>query len=152
MAVDATGIVTREIRIEGPPGDGVRVPHRPGAATALEGDGGRARSATRRGLPRRRHPRTVRGECGECASRSCRSPRRLSCGFEEPDETVPPGASTAEVTLTPDGNSTILRLVHRDLLEPSRSQHDKTRTKPSAGLEPATPSVPWTIRPQIAVF
>ena len=69
-------------------------------------------------------------------------PRRLSCGFEEPDETVPPGASTAEVTLTPDGNSTILRLVHRDLLEPSRSQHDKTRTKPSAGLEPATPSLP----------
>jgi Activator of Hsp90 ATPase homolog 1-like protein len=67
----------------------------------------------------------------------------LTCGFEERDETVPPGASTVEVTLTPDGNGTILRLVHRDLPEPSRSQHDKTRTKPSAGLEPATPSLPW---------
>ena len=42
---------------------------------------------------------------------------------------MPPGASTAEVTLTPDGNSTILRLVHRDLPEPSHSQHDKTENE-----------------------
>ena len=45
-------------------------------------------------------------------------------GFEEPDASVAPGASTVEVTLTPDGDATVLRLVHRDLPEPSRAQHD----------------------------
>ena len=28
---------------------------------------------------------------------------------------VPPGSSTVEVTLTPDGDATVLHLVHRDL-------------------------------------
>jgi uncharacterized protein YndB with AHSA1/START domain len=45
-------------------------------------------------------------------------------GFEEPGATVAPGSSTVEVTLTPDGAGTLLRLEHRDLPEPSRAQHD----------------------------
>jgi uncharacterized protein YndB with AHSA1/START domain len=39
-------------------------------------------------------------------------------GWEGEDSAVAPGSSTVEVTLTPDGEHTILRLVHRDL--PSR--------------------------------
>ena len=46
-------------------------------------------------------------------------------GFEEPGAAVPPAASTVEITLTPDGDGTVLRLVHRDLPEPTRAQHDK---------------------------
>jgi uncharacterized protein YndB with AHSA1/START domain len=38
---------------------------------------------------------------------------------------VPPGSSTVEVTLTPDGDGTIVRLVHRDLPEETRDVHAK---------------------------
>jgi len=36
---------------------------------------------------------------------------------------VAPGSSTVEITLTPDGTDTIVRLVHRDLPEAERAQH-----------------------------
>src|SRR5438132_10981123 len=36
-------------------------------------------------------------------------------GWEGEGSPVPPGASTVEVTFVPDGNETIVRLVHRDL-------------------------------------
>ena len=36
-------------------------------------------------------------------------------GFEEESVGVPPGTSTVEVTLTADGDGTLVRLVHRDL-------------------------------------
>jgi uncharacterized protein YndB with AHSA1/START domain len=36
-------------------------------------------------------------------------------GFAEPDVGVPPGSSVVDVTLTPEGGGTRLRLVHRDL-------------------------------------
>jgi len=36
---------------------------------------------------------------------------------------VPPGSSTVEITLTPDGDGTIVRLVHRDLPEEARAKH-----------------------------
>jgi uncharacterized protein YndB with AHSA1/START domain len=64
---------------------------------------------------------TVRGEFVEVVPHS-----RVvfTWGFEEPDATVPPGMSTVEVTLMPDGEGTLLRLVHRDLPEPSSAQHD----------------------------
>jgi uncharacterized protein YndB with AHSA1/START domain len=44
-------------------------------------------------------------------------PRRVvfSWGWEMPGDPVPPGASTVEVTLTPDNGGTHLRLVHRGL-------------------------------------
>src|SRR5438132_1016665 len=42
----------------------------------------------------------------------------------EGDDSVPPGSSTVEVTLTPDGDGTHLRLVHRGLLTAAmREQH-----------------------------
>ena len=52
-------------------------------------------------------------------------PRRVvfTWGWEGNDD-VPPGSSTVEVTLTPDGEATILRLVHRDLPEEQRAEHD----------------------------
>ena len=44
-------------------------------------------------------------------------PRRLvlSWGWEAPGDATPPGASRVEVTLTPDGDGTILRLRHTGL-------------------------------------
>ncbi len=36
---------------------------------------------------------------------------------------VPPGSSTVEITLTPDGDGTIVRLVHRDLPDEARDKH-----------------------------
>src|SRR4029453_8897042 len=52
-------------------------------------------------------------------------PRRVvfTWGWEGNDD-VPPGSSTVEVTLMPDGEATILRLVHRDLPEEQRAEHD----------------------------
>jgi uncharacterized protein YndB with AHSA1/START domain len=42
----------------------------------------------------------------------------------EGDDSVPPGSSTLEVTLTPDGDGTHVRLVHRGLLTAAmREQH-----------------------------
>lgn len=45
------------------------------------------------------------------------APRRIvfTWGWEMPGDPVPPGASTVEVTLTPDGDDTIVRLVHHGL-------------------------------------
>jgi uncharacterized protein YndB with AHSA1/START domain len=45
-------------------------------------------------------------------------------GFENPDVGLPPGASTVEITLAPDGDGTRLHLVHRDLPEDQRAPHD----------------------------
>ena len=42
----------------------------------------------------------------------------------EGNDAVPPGSSTVEVMLTPDGEATILRLAHRDLPEEQRAEHD----------------------------
>ncbi len=42
----------------------------------------------------------------------------------EGNEAVPPGSSTVEVTLTPDGEATILRLLHRGLPEEQRAEHE----------------------------
>jgi uncharacterized protein YndB with AHSA1/START domain len=36
-------------------------------------------------------------------------------GWEDPDLHIPPGSTTVEVTLTPDGDGTHVRLVHRGL-------------------------------------
>jgi uncharacterized protein YndB with AHSA1/START domain len=46
-------------------------------------------------------------------------------GFENEGEAVRPGASTVEVTLEPDGDGTRLRLVHRNLPESERADHDE---------------------------
>jgi len=41
----------------------------------------------------------------------------------EGDPDVPPGSSTVEVTLTSDGDATVLRLVHRDLPAGQGAKH-----------------------------
>jgi Activator of Hsp90 ATPase homolog 1-like protein len=53
-------------------------------------------------------------------------PRRIvfSWGWELPGNPVPPGSSTVEVDLEPDGDATVGRLTHRGLrLPPVRDQH-----------------------------
>jgi len=44
-------------------------------------------------------------------------------GGKEGSSPVPPGSSTVEITLTPDGDGTIVGLVHRDLPEEERDKH-----------------------------
>jgi uncharacterized protein YndB with AHSA1/START domain len=51
-------------------------------------------------------------------------PRRLVISWGHAgSERLPPGASTVEVTLTPDGDGTIVRVEHRDLPELEAEQH-----------------------------
>jgi uncharacterized protein YndB with AHSA1/START domain len=47
-------------------------------------------------------------------------PRRVvfTWGWEGDFAATPPGSTTVEITLTPDGDATIVRLVHRDLPTP----------------------------------
>ena len=44
-------------------------------------------------------------------------------GWEEPGFPIAPGASTVEILLTPDGDRTLLHLIHRDLPEAVRESH-----------------------------
>jgi uncharacterized protein YndB with AHSA1/START domain len=53
-------------------------------------------------------------------------PRRVvfTWGWEAGGAEPAPGASTVEITLTPDGDTTVVRLVHSDLPEAERGPHD----------------------------
>jgi uncharacterized protein YndB with AHSA1/START domain len=66
-------------------------------------------------------PYCMRGEFVEVSP-----PSRVvfTWGFENPEVGIRPGGSTVEVTLTPDGDGTRLRLVHRELPESERDSHD----------------------------
>jgi uncharacterized protein YndB with AHSA1/START domain len=44
-------------------------------------------------------------------------------GWEGTDQSVPPGSSTVEVVLVPDGDGTLVRLSHRDLPVVTRDEH-----------------------------
>ena len=44
-------------------------------------------------------------------------------GWEGKDSAVPPGSSTVEVTLTPDGDGTVVRLLHRGLSAEAATEH-----------------------------
>lgn len=44
-------------------------------------------------------------------------------GWEGEDNPVPPGTSTVEITLVPQGEETLVRLIHRDLPEQARAPH-----------------------------
>ena len=46
----------------------------------------------------------------------------FSWGWEGAGSTLPPGASTVEILLIPDGDGTIVRLKHRDLPSPESVQ------------------------------
>jgi uncharacterized protein YndB with AHSA1/START domain len=45
-------------------------------------------------------------------------------GWEGEGMPVPPGSSTVEITLTPENDKTLVRLVHRDLPVEARESHD----------------------------
>jgi uncharacterized protein YndB with AHSA1/START domain len=47
-------------------------------------------------------------------------------GWEGEESTVPPGSSTVEVTLTPAGERTTVRLIHRDLPSPEHADSHTT--------------------------
>ncbi len=47
----------------------------------------------------------------------------LTWGWEAPGDPTPPGASTVEVTLIPDGDGTILRLRHSGLIAEAVTGH-----------------------------
>jgi uncharacterized protein YndB with AHSA1/START domain len=63
----------------------------------------------------------MRGEVVEVST-----PNRIvfTWGFENDNREVRPGSSTIEVTLEPRDGGTWLRLVHRDLPESERGDHD----------------------------
>jgi uncharacterized protein YndB with AHSA1/START domain len=44
-------------------------------------------------------------------------------GWDEPDHPIPAGSTKVEITLTPDGNKTRVRLVHRGLPDDAVSDH-----------------------------
>jgi uncharacterized protein YndB with AHSA1/START domain len=50
------------------------------------------------------------------------------------DSPTPPGSSTVEVTLEPDGDGTLLRFVHRDVHESERADYEKGWTRPLGRL------------------
>lgn len=54
-------------------------------------------------------------------------PKRVSFtwGWEAQEASTPPGSSTVEIILTPEGDATIVRLVHRDL--PTQQSADSHR-------------------------
>jgi uncharacterized protein YndB with AHSA1/START domain len=53
-------------------------------------------------------------------------PRRVvfTWGWEGEGNAVPPGSSTVEIDLAPEGDGTLVHLVHRDLPEDERGQHE----------------------------
>jgi uncharacterized protein YndB with AHSA1/START domain len=44
-------------------------------------------------------------------------------GWEGDDHPVPVGSTTVEITLTPDGSGTLVRLAHRGLADPATDDH-----------------------------
>ncbi len=58
-------------------------------------------------------------------------------GWEDAGNPVPPGSSTVEVTLIPDGDGTIVRLRHMDLPEAARKPHTEGWTHFMARLTAA---------------
>jgi uncharacterized protein YndB with AHSA1/START domain len=121
VAIDASGVVEREIRIDARPETVFGFLTDP--ALMLRWKGIEADLEPRPGGIYRVvvSPRsTIRGEYVVVEP-----PRRVvfTWGVEGSDGMLPPGASTVEVTLTPDGDGTLLRLVHRDLPESERELH-----------------------------
>jgi uncharacterized protein YndB with AHSA1/START domain len=121
VSPEESGVVAREVRIDARP------------ETVFEFFTDPAKLLRWKGLEATLEPRpggvyhvvvnarsTVRGEFVEVTP-----PSRVvfTWGFEGPDGLLPAGASTVEVTLTPDGDGTLLRLVHRDLPATAREQH-----------------------------
>lgn len=73
-------------------------------------------------------------------------------GWEGKGASVPPSSTTVEVTLTPDGEGTLVNLVHRDLPEAAVGPHAEgwdhylPRLEVTAGGGDAGPD-PWVTAP-----
>jgi uncharacterized protein YndB with AHSA1/START domain len=63
-------------------------------------------------------------------------PRRVvfTWGWEKGGPPMAPGSSTVEVTLTPDGDDTVVRLIHRDIPVPFLESHSAGWTEHFAVL------------------
>ena len=46
-------------------------------------------------------------------------------GWDEPNHPIPPGSTTVEITLHPEGSKTLVRLVHRGLPDDAVSDHTR---------------------------
>ena len=124
MAQDDSSVIERQIRIAAPPervfefftdpqkmlqwlGQEVTVDVRPGGLIRIDHNG--------RDIARGEFLEVVPG-------------RRLvfTWGWEAGgDSSVPPGSTTVEVSLVPDGDGTIVRLRHRNLPAASREMYDR---------------------------
>jgi uncharacterized protein YndB with AHSA1/START domain len=148
---EATSIV-REVRIEASPetvfpfftdpekmvrwkGVEAELRPEPGGAYRVDVDGGR---------------HVVRGEYVEVDP-----PRRVvfTWGWESEETLVPPGTSTVEVELVPEGDATLVRLVHRDLPSGAQGPHSEGWDHYLQRLAVAAPggdpgADPWAERPQ----
>lgn len=120
MQAEGTVAVTREVRIKATPEtifgflvDPEKLLRWKGVEATLEPEPGGAFRVNVTGT------RVVSGEFVEV-----QPPRRVvfTWGWEG-DEYVPPGSSTVEITLTPDGDETVVALTHRDLPEAAGAPH-----------------------------
>jgi len=120
-STEVTGAVEREVRIAAPPETVFRFFTEPelmlrwkGIAATLDPQPGGTYRVDINGRD------VARGEYVEVTP-----PSRVvfTWGWEGEDRAVAPGASTIEVTLTPDGEGTIVRLAHRDLPHDAREPH-----------------------------
>jgi uncharacterized protein YndB with AHSA1/START domain len=48
----------------------------------------------------------------------------FSFGWDVPDHPIPPGSTTVEISLHPEGSKTLVRLTHRGLPEDAVADHD----------------------------
>jgi uncharacterized protein YndB with AHSA1/START domain len=71
-------------------------------------------------------------------------PRRVvfTWGFEGDERILDPGSTRVEVTLEPDGDGTLLELLHHDLPEPARAAHGEGWTHYLSRLAPAAAGNP----------
>ena len=104
-------------RDRGEPGDGLGVPRRPGEGRPLDGAGGVVRRAPRRRVPHRGDPGHIARAASSSSStrRTGSSTRGAGSRASDGPNPVPPGSSTVEIELVPDGDGTLLRFTHRDL-------------------------------------
>jgi uncharacterized protein YndB with AHSA1/START domain len=121
VQAEGTDVITHELRIEARPETVFAFLTNPDKMTRWKGDSAQL-DARPGGVYRVQIGQAVVvGEFVEIDP-----PRRVvfTWGWEGNDA-VPPGSSTVEVTLTPDGEATILRLVHRDLPAEQRAEHEE---------------------------
>ena len=64
-------------------------------------------------------------------------------GWDEPDHPIPPGSTEVEITLTPDGDKTRVRLTHRGLPDDAVTITPKGGITTSTGWPRSAREVTW---------